>query len=302
MSKNASSGSAARAAQHCSELLSRSVSPPERGDQFRRFSEKLAMHIQTLLTRLCDSKTLDVQLSSAAPVKAAEFFALAEGNAVNAFHALQHERRGVLVSTSVGALVAQFERLLGGSGDIDPDCTLLPASAANFVSRFHGQFNEGIRLASDGQSVSLSAESTNAADISFFPENEHIWVVTLSVQTVKGSPAWQILVAICESSFEEIVGSRVASPASGRSIAERGFARSPIADMHLPLRAVLVEMDVAISRVAGLEVGSVLPIGLSRKIPLLVDATTIAAGTIGEVDDRVALQISDTFFSGSLSS
>jgi len=63
----------------------------------------------------------------------------------------------------------------------------------------------------------------------------------------------------------------------------------------MPVTAVLVDMRIGFSQLSALKVGDVLPVAVARSVPLKIADTTIAHGTIGEVDDRVAVQITHAF-------
>jgi len=59
--------------------------------------------------------------------------------------------------------------------------------------------------------------------------------------------------------------------------------------------AVLVDMSLPFSRLSALRPGDVLLVTVARSIPLKVDGRTIATGTVGEVEDRVAVQLQHAF-------
>jgi flagellar motor switch/type III secretory pathway protein FliN len=69
----------------------------------------------------------------------------------------------------------------------------------------------------------------------------------------------------------------------------------PFAGLPLRLTAVLVEMRLPLTMVAGLEPGMVLPVAVARQVPLRAAGLTVATGTVGAADDRVALQITNAF-------
>ncbi|HAN88108.1 MAG TPA: flagellar motor switch protein FliM, partial [Erythrobacter sp.] len=87
------------------------------------------------------------------------------------------------------------------------------------------------------------------------------------------------------------------SPAKGRPIGARGINGSAIADVALPLRAVLVDVPMSIARLASLAPGAVIPVAVNRNVPLLIGDLTIAHGCVGELDDRVALELNQTSLS-----
>lgn len=54
-------------------------------------------------------------------------------------------------------------------------------------------------------------------------------------------------------------------------------------------------MAVPFSRIASLQPGDVLPVAVARAVPIKAGDRTIGAGTIGEFEDRVAVQITNAF-------
>ena len=55
--------------------------------------------------------------------------------------------------------------------------------------------------------------------------------------------------------------------------------------------ATLVDMTLPLHRIAGLQVGTLLPVSIHRSVPLSIADITIALGAVGALDDRVALAI-----------
>ena len=71
--------------------------------------------------------------------------------------------------------------------------------------------------------------------------------------------------------------------------------RSPYGDVPLTLSATLVDMTIGFRRLCALRPGDILPVAVARSVPLKADGKTIAHGTIGESDDRIAIQITNAF-------
>jgi flagellar motor switch protein FliM len=69
----------------------------------------------------------------------------------------------------------------------------------------------------------------------------------------------------------------------------------PFGDLPLGLSAVLVDMRIPFSVIANLKPGMILPVAVARQVPLRVGEATVAHGTVGTMDDRVAVQISQAF-------
>ncbi|MCX7284980.1 MAG: FliM/FliN family flagellar motor C-terminal domain-containing protein, partial [Novosphingobium sp.] len=77
--------------------------------------------------------------------------------------------------------------------------------------------------------------------------------------------------------------------------AARGPSRptdAPFADMPIDMAAVLVDMALPLATISRLQVGQVLPVPIARNVPLVVGDKIYAHGSIGAIEDRVAIQIS----------
>ena len=101
----------------------------------------------------------------------------------------------------------------------------------------------------------------------------------------------QALAAVAGGPDESQAPRRAAS--DGKSPAEP--ASRAIEDIPLTVLATLVDMRIPLARLATLKPGMVLPVSVARSVPLSIAGTIVAHGTVGELDDRVALQITQAF-------
>jgi flagellar motor switch protein FliM len=69
----------------------------------------------------------------------------------------------------------------------------------------------------------------------------------------------------------------------------------PFAELPLEMSAVLVDMRISMAAIAAIKPGSVLPVAVARNVPLRVGDKTIATGSVGAADDRVAIRITQAF-------
>lgn len=287
----------ARAARHCDELLSRAATPPDLDLEFARFVRGFAEQAQTQLAALCDDRGLTAEIAESGLVPVSDWYAGIGAAHRHSFFSMGQESRGILVSVRIGELVAQFERILGGTGEIDEGCTVLPASAKRFAQQFEDRMAEVLRRASDRREIGASANGEEVEQVAPFAAGDRVWTATLQVGSVKSAQSWTVRLAVCHSMMAEMVGTRAVSPATGRTIGARGLDGSAIAEVDLPLRAVLVDVPMSIAQLASLAPGSVIPVAVNRNVPLLTGNLTLAHGCVGELDDRVALELTQTFLS-----
>jgi flagellar motor switch protein FliM len=64
-----------------------------------------------------------------------------------------------------------------------------------------------------------------------------------------------------------------------------------LGSVSLPVTSVLARPEISVGRMLTLAVGDIIPLTLPRQVPVLVGGRTVASGTLGEVDGRVAINI-----------
>lgn len=288
---------AALAASHCDELLSRAATPPDLDAEFARFARNVADQAVPALAVLCDDRGVFAEVVETALVPVADWFEQTGSGHRHAFFALGQETRGILVSVRVCELTALFDRILGGTGEVDESCTKLPASVGHFAEQFQDGMGDALRQASDRRNLTAATGGDVVQEVAPFAASDQVWTATFRINPANGAQPWLVRVAACRSSIAELVGSRAASPAIGRTIGARGIEGSAIAEVELPLRAVLVDVPMSIARLSGLAPGSIIPVAVNRNVPLLAGDLVIAHGSVGELDDRVALELTQTSFS-----
>lgn len=286
-----------RAAQHCAELLSRAAEPVEPAQEVARLAQHFAQNVSRALGEMWDARGLKVEAAATTLVAADAAISAIGVHTINSFFAFGTERLGALLSVATCEVNAQFERLLGGDGRVDRTSVRLPRSAHPFVARFEQAILTALRDAAGREEFSLAASMGVANEIAPFAKDEQVWVLQFTVSPPLGTE-WTLTLAVCRPTLSQLLDVRVASPATGRAIGERGIDQSAIGLVELPACAILVDAPIPLSRLAQLEPGSVIPIAINRSIPLLIEHAVIAHGTAGEIDDRIALEITHTSFPG----
>ena len=64
-----------------------------------------------------------------------------------------------------------------------------------------------------------------------------------------------------------------------------------LGNVPLPVSSVLARPEISVGRMLTLAVGDIIPLTLPRQVPVLVGGRTVATGTLGEVDGRVAINV-----------
>ena len=288
---------ATRAALHSDELLNRVHTVPklDLSVEFARFADGLAQQVQASLTELCDDRHLVAEITETQHTAVDEWSDKVGTAHRHSLFSAGHHGHGVLVSVAVGELVAQFERILGGTGEVDPDCTDLPASAMRFAEQFEASIRSSLQRVSDNPMIASAAHGDSFEEVADFGSDERVWTADLAISSAESQHPWTIRLAATDAMVADMVGLQSVAPTKGPSIGERGLEGSAIAEVELPLRAVLVDVPMSVARLASLEPGTVIPVAVNRNVPLLTGDRTLAHGCVGELDDRVALELTQTF-------
>lgn len=285
------------AASHCPELLRAAPGPEALVPLLERAGERFVRALGPALAGLVGGKGPIVKCPAAKLSTLDDLTMFSPELAANTLFGIGPEALPMLVSLDAAALLRMVDRTFGGRGEAPsplPDAfpvsaDLLMARLDRLVAAHLGEAlapgrEEFLRpLRRDGHLAAL--EGIGAGDP----------VAALEIEiTEPGGEHWVALVALPLPSLAAAFG---AAPRAG-SGGPRGAAdplAKPFADIALPLRAVLVDMRLPMQVLAALAPGVVLPVAVARQVPLRVGATTLATGSVGAADDRVALQITSAF-------
>ncbi|WP_305098541.1 flagellar motor switch protein FliM [Croceibacterium aestuarii] len=285
---------AQRAAAHCDALFKRAVAPAEFADDFARLGERLAMDLRRALAAACNDPAVRLRSLGAGTLAAGELADLCGSLAANSLHSFGKCEDRLLLSLEGRGLLEQIDRAFGGTGDIgDKLPAELPLSAGLLAQRIHTQ--AAAALAEQlGIEIRTTPQATNAAQVTPFATGAEIAVLRLEVSGSEGRP-WLFAIAVETGALPLLLPRRPSSPAQKSEGRRPGIGEAPFADLPLTAGATLVDMSIPLHRLAALEPGTVLPIMVARNVPLQIGEICVARGSIGEVDEQVALQITQTF-------
>lgn len=294
-----------RAANHASALLGRAVAPDALLPQLERMGETVARLLAPALAPLCGGEEPLVRVLE--PEKLVEGALASRIGPLAANALLAHGRGGdrTLLSIDAKAVLAQLDRAFGGSGAVGDDLPRsFPRSADIFARRLEeiaaDAFGGALGLG-QGEAPRIAARESQYRMLAPFPAGCELALLILEIREAgegsAGATPWRITFATRFAALPRLLGDR---PRSRRRETAGGLASpldEPFAGMNLPVEARLVDMPVKLSRLAGLKPGVTIPIALDRQVPLRIGNTVVARGTVGEMDDRIALQITKTLLS-----
>jgi flagellar motor switch protein FliM len=289
-------------ARHCAELLGAGPSIEELVRPLAKLGEKLARTLPAGLARIAGTEPPVVRIGIPAQ---ATLEGIAGDDGALAAHALMGlgpKRLPLLATFEAAPVLRLLDRAFGGRGVVpEPLPSAFPLSAELLLARIE----EAIAVAlSAGLAPGLGGDETHLvrplrrdtslAHLAPFAPAEPLLRIMLEVEE-PGTQPWSLALAFPLSTLAAalVVPRRPRAPV--RPAPRPGPEGEPFASLPLEVTAVLVDMSLPFSRVSALRPGDVLPVTVARSVPIRVDGRTIAAGTVGEVEDRVAVQVQNAF-------
>lgn len=288
-------------ANHCAQLLRPGPSQGELVTALTRAAERLAREMAAALAGLLGGEEPLVECSRPERTAYSDYATMQvmghrNLGAYTLFGAGQANDR--ILGMVAGEVVLRLvDRAFGGAGVAPQQLPReLPLSAQLMVQRLEG-------LIAGCLAAALGAETTDAIrplrregnidHLAPFGNDEPIVALVFSV-TEPGRPAWAIEMAFPYDTLATLFANGQRPPASGDH-APADPREAPFADVPLPLSAVLVDIRLPLAAISALEVGQILPVPVARAVPLCVGGQAIGRGTVGAVDDRLAVQLSQVF-------
>ena len=129
------------------------------------------------------------------------------------------------------------------------------------------------------------------SELAPFPAGARLTVLAIEL-CEDGAAAWRVELALPTVQLGKLLsGGDAARPGPDRSNYAADPSAAPFSEMSLQLCAQLVDMQIPLRLLSALEPGAVLPVAVNRAVPLGIAGHTIAHGTIGAADDRIAVRL-----------
>jgi len=206
-----------------------------------------------------------------------------------------------------GCILSLVDRTFGGSGKpLEAVPEEFPLSVELFLPRLEGAMVQALEVAlegANGHGVEPLARGCDPERLRPYPAQEPLVCVDLMLrggldeadQGADSGPVAMMLAFPAETVLHLLhhVGEAQTAPRTLQSAP--GPHDAPFADVPFTLGATLIDMRIGLSKLSSLRPGDVLPVAIARNVPLRVRDRIIAHGTVGELDERVALQITQAF-------
>ncbi|WP_245656165.1 FliM/FliN family flagellar motor switch protein [Novosphingobium naphthalenivorans] len=287
-----------RKAKHCSELLGTGPSIDELVPALALLGERLARILPGHLSPFAGGEPPLVRIGMPMDCNLASIAADIETLASHTLMAVGPKGLPMLAIFEAPSVFRLIDRAFGGRGDVPdefPDS--FPLSAELLLGRLEQALCEALATTFGGQEehkVRAMRRDTSLRYLNPFDKRQDLLQLSLEVEE-PGVEPWSFSLAFPQPTLAAVT-TEPRHPV--RRKARQGTpdpSAEPYGSMPVPVTAVLVDMTIGFSRLSSLKPGDVLPVAIARSVPLQVDGRTIATGTIGEVEDRVAVQIQQAF-------
>jgi flagellar motor switch protein FliM len=281
-------------AQHCPELLRSNAAPVPLIPALTRLGDGVARVLGQGLASLAAGEPPLVRSRNPRECTMADLARDIAPLAANSLFTAGSPDLQLLASLDAEAVLRMVDRAFGGRGEApSPLPTAFPLSAELMVARL-----EGVVAGALGQALALPVHPLRRdgciAQLAPFAEDEQLGVITLDVDDPGRAP-WSVTIALPQMAMTKLFGEGERAPRKTARTIKPNPADEPFGAMSLTINAVLVDMRIGFDALSNLQPGQILPVAVARSVPLKVGEKTIAHGTIGAMDDRVAVQITQAF-------
>jgi len=291
----------ALAANHCAELRGRCTVPAGLKPLLAQLGEHLAPALEQDLARFCGGARAQIRSLGVETITEAELAARIGLVAGNALHMIAGGPHRLLVSVEMHAVLAQLDRTFGGTGEVEDALpNVLPMSADLLSARLERRMAESF-AAQLPAGCGLSPVERNSRYALLAPFESVLELCVLSLEIAQPpARSWTVRFAVPLAGLPDLLDRRRSAQRNAVARPPADPRDKPFAEVPLALEATLVEMSISLSRLARLQPGAILPIAVSRSVPLRIGDAIVARGTVGELDDRIALQITHSPLSGAI--
>jgi flagellar motor switch protein FliM len=283
-------------AQHTPELLRSNAAPVPVMPALSRLGDGVARALSQGLTSLAAGDPPLVRCTAPRECTMAELVSETAPLAANALLAAGSSELPMLASIDAAAVLRMVDRAFGGRGDAPlPLPSAFPLSAELMVTRL-----ECIVAQAVGQALGMAGavyglrRDGSIGQFAPFADSEALAVIALEVDDPGRAP-WKVTLAFPQTVLVKLIGEGDRPSGKQAKALQPNPADEPFGAVPLTISAVLVDMRIGFAALSNLQPGQILPVAVARSVPLKIGDKTIAHGTIGAMDDRVAVQITQAF-------
>ncbi|KQN92372.1 flagellar motor switch protein FliM [Sphingomonas sp. Leaf231] len=222
----------------------------------------------------------------------------ARGDKLTAWVPLSMDGRTALCVLDSQFVVEVIDLFFGGTGDVSPTLALEFTPAADvLVARIAAGMARALEIAWEPLARARFTAEPFELGSSMIPgvEADEVVVATrFAIARGTARPSFvDILypVATLKPHTVALTGKVVAKPAEVDAEWRTQLTRAAMA-VRLPVRSVLAEPSIPLSRLLDLKEGDVIPISFGADVPIVIGGVALGLGTVGTSNGRAAIRIS----------
>ncbi|MEO0699695.1 MAG: FliM/FliN family flagellar motor switch protein [Pseudomonadota bacterium] len=285
-------------ARHCPELTERGPRPEDRAEHLAAWRRDVAREVGQDMATLLSGTKLEAQLGEPATERGEAVFDRIGAVAANSLLRCGLGGQTALLSFSVQTAIALTDRSFGGTGEAEAEPAIsLPRSAGLLVEQAARTIAQAIARvsaaggAADEVAGDVIIRSESASRLKPFTPLSECMVFELTLRA-SDDVSWAGTLAMpTERLVSLLPGAGSLAQAKDDQDAKANPAQTALNAIPLSLQAVLAEFDLSLSQLDRLAPGDRIPLSVAREIPLRVGPKLVASGSLGTMDDKMALRL-----------
>jgi len=294
-------------AAHCPELLKQGPGPAELLPLLKRMGDRFARRLSGALAPMLGGEAPLVSCTDPRETTLDSLHYSVAQLAGNSLFAIDSPANPMLISIEAEPVLRIVDRAFGGKGEAPaPMPKTFPMAAEMMMTRIEVMLADHLSAAitataggaRGGQTPSITPLRRDGSLTMLAPFPDSLPLAQFIMEVDDGGVLpWQMIFAMPFATLARLFGYDEGAATDPHAAHRHPTdpTAAPFADLPLALSALVVDMRVPFSTIAHLAPGMVLPVSVARHVPLRVDDQIIAHGTVGTMDDRVAIQIHSAF-------
>lgn len=285
-------------AAHCPELLKHRMKPADRSDDYRRLNRRLSTLLPAVFAPFYGDADISARAKEMEIGAPDDLLTIGEVPMMHFLLKTLSTSTEILVSMDQIAIFEMVDRAFGGDGKASsPLPTKIPRSAEMILERLEVAFAELLARIAPGNTLKGLVPMKRETDITMlrgFYDAEHLRKANFTFSAFGGQP-WSLCLTMEPETLDAICEDDTSGKRRTPSDESTGATERALEEIPFEAVATLIDMKIPIARLSGLKPGDLIPVSVARSVPLSVGGKVIAHGSVGELDDRVALKITSAF-------
>ncbi len=283
-------------AQHCQELLPPALPQRDLLADYSALTRDIAAELAESMAGVASGGPISISCGDPGQLNTTAFINRSDSHTAHCVIDLPGTGT-ILFSINHGAALALTDRAYGGTGEVpDPLPAALPRSADMTLHQLEAAWCAGLSKAlSTDAPPQVARRGGEVGRLDPFRGQAECVQIELSVAQ-DDHATWAITLSASLPDLRRLVGRHLQSAGQAGVVhAANDPMAAPFGEVSLRARAVLAQLPISLARASALAPGDIIPLAIAREVPLQIGGLTIGLGTIGALDDRVALQITRPF-------